>query len=379
VWTWNYGGEWAPIADVRFRGNYGKSVRAPNLSETGFPAVPNFAPGFTDPCSAGAIGAGARAAACQADLGALLPSVRNGTFSLGVISGSNPDLLPEVSHSLTLGGVLTPRLIPGFSLSVDYYNIKVKGVIASVSAQTIVNNCYDLPAGNVFCSLFTRWRGPGAGPNGENPGDVLFNSVVQGPQNFAKRIRRGIDTQLNFRHRFGSNVLLDSSWIYVHSLTASNYEDPTRPSFENQILGELGDPKNEFRLFADLKVGNVTFGYNAHYIGRQYINLAEDVTRVPGACADPANPDTCPPNNADFANVSHYPAVWYHGIRLQWDTGPAFGMAKNLQIYFGVDNVFNKHAPFGLAATGSGVGGNGSAAIFDVFGRKYYGGVKARF
>jgi outer membrane receptor protein involved in Fe transport len=54
-------------------------------------------------------------------------------------------------------------------------------------------------------------------------------------------------------------------------------------------------------------------------------------------------------------------------------------MAKNLQIYFGVDNVFNKHAPFGLAATGSGVGGNGSAAIFDVFGRKYYGGVKARF
>jgi outer membrane receptor protein involved in Fe transport len=255
----------------------------------------------------------------------------------------------------------------------------VKGVIAAVSAQTIVNNCYDLPAGNVFCSLFTRWRGPGAGPNGENPGDVLFNSVVQGPQNFAKRIRRGIDTQLNFRHRFGSNVLLDSSWIYVHSLTASNYEDPTRPNFENQILGELGDPKNEFRLFADLKVGNVTFGYNAHYIGRQYINLAEDVTRVPGACADPTNPDTCPPNNADFANVSHYPAVWYHGIRLQWDTGPAFGMAKNLQIYFGVDNVFNKHAPFGLAATGSGVGGNGSAAIFDVFGRKYYGGVKARF
>jgi outer membrane receptor protein involved in Fe transport len=379
VWTWNYGGEWAPIRDIRFRGNYGKSVRAPNLSETGFPAVPNFAPGFVDPCSAGAIGAGSRAAACQADLGTLLPSVRNGTFSLGVISGSNPNLVPEVSHSLTLGGVLTPRLIPGFSLSVDYYNIKVKGVIAAVSAQTIVNNCYDLPAGNIFCGLFERWRGPGSGPNGENPGDVLFNSLVQGPQNFAKRIRRGIDTQINFRQRLATNMVLDTSLIYVHTLEASNFEDPTRPNFENQILGELGDPKNEFRLFADLKVGNVTFGYNAHYIGRQYINLAEDVARNSGACADPTNPDTCPPNNADWADVTHYPAIWYHGVRFQWDTGPAFGMAKNLQIYFGVDNVFNRHAPFGLAATGAGVGGNGSAAIYDVFGRKFYGGVKARF
>jgi outer membrane receptor protein involved in Fe transport len=54
-------------------------------------------------------------------------------------------------------------------------------------------------------------------------------------------------------------------------------------------------------------------------------------------------------------------------------------VAKNLQIYFGVDNIFDKHAPFGLPATGGGIGGNGNAAIYDVFGRKFYGGVKARF
>jgi outer membrane receptor protein involved in Fe transport len=48
-------------------------------------------------------------------------------------------------------------------------------------------------------------------------------------------------------------------------------------------------------------------------------------------------------------------------------------MAKNLQIYFGVDNIFDKHPPFGLTGTGAG------SAIYDVFGRKFYGGVKARF
>ena len=373
VWTWNYGGEWAPIRDIRFRGNYGKSVRAPNSSETGFPVVPNFAPGFTDPCSAGAIGSGVRAAACAAELGPLLSSVRNGTFSLGVLSGSNPNLVPEVSHSLTLGGVLTPRFLPGFSLSADYYNIKVKGVIVSVSAQTIVNNCYDLPAGNVFCGFFTRWLGPGSGPNGENPGDVLFNSLTQGPQNFAKRIRRGIDFNANYHVRLGSRVGLDTSLIWVHGFQSSNFENPTTPSFENQLLGELGDPKDEGRLFADLKVGSVTFGYNVHYIGKQFINLAEDVITLPSACTNPANPDTCPPNNADFADVTHYPAVWYHGLRIQWDTGPAFNHAKNIQIYAGVDNVFDRHAPFGSTATGSG------SAIFDVMGRKFYGGIKARF
>jgi len=380
VWTWNYGGEWSPIQDIRFRGNYGKSVRAPNVSETGFPVVPNFAPSFVDPCSAtGMTQNTSRASACQAALGALLPSVRNVTYSLGVLSGSNPDLQPEVSHSLTLGGVLTPRLIPGFNLSLDYYNIKVKKVIAAVTAQTIVNNCYDLPTGNVFCNLFTRWQGPGAGPNGENPGDVLFNSLLQGPQNFAKRVRRGIDINANYRKRIASNVTLDTSLIWVHGFQSSNFENPTTPGFENQLLGELGDPKNEGRLFTDLKVGNVTFGYNAHYIGRQFINLAEDVIRLPSACTDPTNPNTCPPNNADFADVDHFPAVWYHGIRVQWDTGPVFGRAKNLQIYFGIDNVFDKHAPFGLTATGAGPGANGSAAIYDVFGRKFYGGVKARF
>jgi outer membrane receptor protein involved in Fe transport len=380
VWTWNYGGEWSPIQDIRFRGNYGKSVRAPNVAETGFPPVPNFAPTYQDPCSTNAItqGSGTRQAACLADVGALQTTIRNGQYSLGVFSGSNPNLVPEVSHSLTLGGVLQPRFIPGFSLSVDYYNIKVSKVIVAVGARQIVENCYDLPAGNAFCGLFTRWRGPGTGPAGENPGEVLFNSITQAGLNFAKRVRRGIDFNANYRAHLGSNVTLDSSLIWVHGLTTSNFENPATPGFENQILGELGDPKDEGRLDADLKVGHVTFGYNVHYISPMYINLAEDQISLPSACTTPGDPTSCPPNNADFATPGKFPAITYHGIRVQWDTGP-FMRAKNIQFYAGVDNVFDRHPPLGLTATGAGPGGFGSAAIYDVFGRKYYGGIKANF
>ncbi|MEA3079503.1 MAG: hypothetical protein QOF05_911, partial [Sphingomonadales bacterium] len=377
VWTYNFGGEWAPVRDIRFRGNFGKSVRAPNLSETAFPQVPNFAPGFLDPCSTAGIaqGSGSRATNCQTDLGALLPGIKQGTYSLNVISGSNPLLTPEVSYSLTLGGVLQPRWIPNFSLSVDYYNIKVKKVIVALSAQQIANLCYDQPSlSNAYCSLFTRFRGSGTGPNGENPGDVLGNSLVQAGINFSKRIRRGIDINANYRARLAPKVVLDAGLIWTHSLTVSNYPNPAIPTFEDQILGELGDPKDEGRLDVDLKVGNVTFGYQMHYIGGMYLNLFEDFNALPAGCTDPTNPATgCPPNNADYADIHKYPAISYHGLRVQWDTGPAFGRLQNIQVYAGVDNVLDKHPPYGLTGTGAG------SAIYDVMGRKFYGGIKVRY
>jgi outer membrane receptor protein involved in Fe transport len=379
VFTYNFGGEWAPVRDIRFRGNFGRAVRAPNLSETGFPVVPNFSPTFQDPCSVNQISNNpTRTAACQTQLGALLPNIRNGAYSLGILSGSNPNLLPEVSYSLTLGGVLQPRFIPGFSVSVDYYNIKVKGVIAAISAQTIVNNCVDLAAGNAFCGLFQRQPAGSTGTNGETPGNVVFNSVLQAPLNFASRIARGIDTNASYRAHLAPNITLDANVIWTHLLKRSNFQLATNPNFETQILGELGDPKDEAVFNASLKVGHVTFGYKLHYIGPMFINLAEDQISLPTACTTPGNPDTCPPNNADFATPNMFPAITYHGLRLQWDTGPFF-RAKNLSIYAGVDNIFDRHAPFGLTATGSGPGGVGSGAIYDVYGRRLYGGIKANF
>ena len=372
VWTFNAGGEWAPIRDIRFRGNYGKAVRAPNVSETGFPVVANFAPGFTDPCSSTQIGNNPnRQANCSADLGALLAGLPNTTRSLAILSGSNPNLKPEVSYSLTLGAVLQPRFLPNFSLTADYYNIKVKNVIVSLSAQAIVNGCYDQASlSNSLCGLFTRWRGPGDSTFGDRPGEVLGNSLISAGQNFAKRVRRGIDVNASYRARLMSNMVLDTNLIYVHNLKTSNYQDPSFPDFENRILSELGDPKDEARFDADLRVGAVTFGYRAHYLGKMVINGAayEDFFALDTACT--AN--GCPPNNADFADQKWNPSVWYHDVRFQWDMGQHW-KAKNIQLYVGIDNLFDKHPPLGNTATGSG------SAIYDYRGRNYYAGLKTNF
>jgi outer membrane receptor protein involved in Fe transport len=386
VWTYNVGGEWAPVRDIRFRANYGKAVRAPNFAETAFPAVANFAPNFVDPCTSGSIGANAnRTANCTADLGALLSVLPNVTQSLNVVNGSNPFLKPEVSHSLTIGGVLQPRFIPGLSASVDYWSIKVDKVIVALGAQQIANLCYDAPSlNNQYCALFTRWRGPGLGSLGEQPGQILGNSLSQSGVNFAGRVRRGLDFNANYRARLSNKITLDTGLIWVHVLKNSNYNDPLNPKFEDRILGELGDPQDEGRLDVDLKVGNVTFGYNVHYIGSMIVNFFEDWNALPAAC--PPGQSTpgvggCPPNNSDFADIRKYPAVSYHGLRFQWDTGPAFHL-KNIQVYAGVDNIFDKHAPFNLPPGGSLTSDRitgSQTAIYDARGRNFYGGIKFRY
>jgi outer membrane receptor protein involved in Fe transport len=374
--TWNLNAQWSPIRDIRFRANLGKAVRVPNVSETAFPQVPNFAPGFQDPCQPNQIGNNPnRPANCAAALGSLLGALTNRNYSLPIISGSNPNLEPESSKSLTLGAVVQPRIIPGLSLSVDYWRIKVDNVIVSLSAQNIANSCYDQPTlDNPFCALFTRFQGPGTGPLGESPGDILGNSLTSAGVNFAKRERRGIDLNAAYRTRLGSNARLDTQVIYVRTLKSSNYENPTLPDFENRILGEIGDPKDELRWDTDIGVGPFTFGYKLQYIGPMWISAYEDFNELPAACTTAG----CPPNNADFADIRKTPAVFYHDIRVEYGLKNAlYGGA--VTIYGGVDNVLNTYPPLGSTGTGAGPGAVGNAGIYDVRGRTFYAGARVRF
>ncbi|WP_033074810.1 TonB-dependent receptor domain-containing protein [Sphingopyxis sp. MWB1] len=372
VWTYNAGATWAPIPDLRLRANYGKAVRAPNVSETGFPAVPNFAPGFQDPCNSNNIGNNPnRQANCLADLGsALLAGLPTSTYSLPIVSGSNTELISETSKSLTVGAILAPRFIPGLSLSVDYYDIKVDDVIVSLTAQAIANGCYDQPTlNNPLCGNFSRWRGPGTGPLGEQPGQILANSLLSSPLNFAKRVRRGIDVNFGYRTALSDAVKLDTTVIFVHGLQNSNFENPSLPDFENRILSELGDPKNEFRWDVDLEVGNVTFGYGMHYIGPMFVNAYEDFNELPSACTT----NGCPPVNSDYSDIRTYPSVIYHDVRLQWNLKNLAGFGRDFQLTLGVDNILDKQPPLGSTGTA------GAAAIYSIRGRNLYAGFRARF
>ncbi len=366
VYSYNAGLDYAPIEDVRFRANYSRAVRAPNVSETGFPLVPNFFNGFIDPCRPDRIGTGVRATNCKADLGSgapgtLLANLDNIALSIPIVSGSNPNLTVETSDSYTYGVVLQPRFLPGLNVSVDYYDITVDDIIGTVGVQTIVNQCYDSPTlNNVFCSQFQRYRGNGPGPLGETPGGILGNSLINAPLNFANRVRRGIDVNASYRRNIGE-VAFNTNLIYTHVLENSNFQDPTNPNFETRNLGQLGDPKDEFRWDVDFGVGPVTFGYRMRYIGPMYYNTYATLFPLNGQV----------PTDIDAFPDTKYNSVMYHDLRVDFDVD---NNAGGLKFYVGVDNVLDKGVPQG-ATTATGAG----SAIYSFRGRNFYAGARARF
>ena len=359
VWSYNFGGDYQPIEDVRFRANYARSVRAPNLSELFSPQAQSFA-SIEDPCAADNLAGGTtgrRAANCAA---AGIPTSFNYVYNqtLEIVQGGNPDLRQENSDSYTYGAVVTPRWVPGLTLSVDYYNIKVNDVISAVGAQQIVDQCYDAPSlENQFCSAFQRVGAGQTGPNGEQAFRIIEGSLLQSSLNYARLRVRGIDFDLNYTRNFGG-TRFTSHIIYTHQLENSAFLDPTQPGFADNYLGELSQPRDAFNwnLSADFgKVfGSVEFRYLSKMATGTQIEAFESFQGRP-------------PQDLDSYEPRYYPDIFYANLR--------FGVNINEKsnFYMGVDNVTDRLPPLGTTGLGFGSG------IYENVGRRFYAGIVAGF
>src|SRR5258707_711107 len=56
----------------------------------------------------------------------------NGQFT------GNPNLVPEVADTYTVGLMLQPRVVPNLSLSLDYFHIKIDGRVGPVGGDAIL-------------------------------------------------------------------------------------------------------------------------------------------------------------------------------------------------------------------------------------------------
>jgi outer membrane receptor protein involved in Fe transport len=130
VTSWKVGLTNQVFEDLRLRATVSRDIRAPHIGEL-FGGQTLVSLAFFDP-------------------------VLNNQYFQGVISpsGSNPDLTPELSDTLTLGFVYRPSFIDGFGLSVDYYSLKIEDAISQLSAQTIINQC--VAGDQSLCDLITR-------------------------------------------------------------------------------------------------------------------------------------------------------------------------------------------------------------------------------
>ncbi len=142
--TYKFGADWAPLADVKFRGSFQRAVRAPNIIELFTAQGFNLFNAVGDPCGAAKTASLAQCVATGVPAanygnGAILDSPA-GQYNFN--QGGNPNLQAETSDTTSFGVVFTPTFAHGFNASFDYFKIKVQNTISIFGSVNTLNACY---------------------------------------------------------------------------------------------------------------------------------------------------------------------------------------------------------------------------------------------
>lgn len=331
VWAWKAGLDVAATDWVRLRGTWSRDVRAANLAErfdkSGGTAV------IDDPRT---------------------PAVETQTIIR--YAGGNPSVRPEQADTLTAGVVLTPPVLDGFSLSVDWYDIRVKDAIAQVGTQAVLDRCF-LQNAPEFCALVST---------DPTTGDILLVGDIY--TNVAQARVRGVDLELRYAHPInllgGGDERLSlrafASWLMERSETNSS-------GIKTDYAGQTGATQNSqsYLPYADFKaVGSLTYRNSgtAAMVQARYIGAGiQDATLTEGV-------------HIVDNSVS---SALYVDLRL---TQSIAASRDNAELWFAVTNLFDKNPP--LTPSWSASGGfatQTNAAVYDRLGRQFTIGASIKF
>lgn len=336
--TWKIGGSWMPYSDLTLRAVRSRSVRVPNFGER-YSARAVQEIGVRDACLQTTYNANAtRAQNCailMGQLGVATPYLPSEIGTGQVISGGSTDVTPEVSDSLTLGMVWQPRFLPGFDLTVDYWNIRIDNMITAVGRQDILNLCVDLPTlDNEFCDRITRDdRGYAEG-------------VDSSYMNVSESEAAGIDVGAHYRFDLGQGrmkLALRASYLLKHETT-------TLPGVETSRIvyhGGYQNPRVRGSLFASYEIGKFDVGLNTRLWGSavNYTNVSDEAYEK-----------------------NKLPMKVYNDLNVGWH------MNDNVTLRFGINNLLDVKPPFRPRTYYQGGGG-----VYDVYGRYFFGNVNFKF
>jgi outer membrane receptor protein involved in Fe transport len=141
--TYKIGGEWAPVEWLRFRGIFNEATRAPNVFEL-FQAGDQGFPSYADPCNQVVNQPNCIAAPGLSGWPGFAPGFVQNNSQVQAFAFGNPNLGPETAETWTYGVVFTPDWFPVGDLraSIDYYDIEITDVIAALTAQFFLTDCY---------------------------------------------------------------------------------------------------------------------------------------------------------------------------------------------------------------------------------------------
>jgi iron complex outermembrane recepter protein len=367
--SWKAGMSWTPLQDIRFRAVYSRATRAPNIGELFAGPLQTFpGGGLSDPCNGTtAATPGAVADYCRSIPGIAQQIAANGSFrydnnadgqSIEGFDRSNPNLHEEVAKTWTVGFVLTPQALRNFTMSVDWFQIKIDDAITLAPRQLTINDCVNSLGTSPSCALITRETVGTARPR--TPGTV-FN--IDSPQiNAASIETSGVDVAAGYAFDFANDQRLafTLAYTYLDKLTLQQRSDLTPTNNKGQLNGD-GRLGAGFEHRANLGVTYSIDRFSANW-RVNYLGPIKDTLNENGPALD--------------ANENEVGSYAYHDAQLRYK----FGGDEEYNVYLGVDNVFNKKPPLINQNGASNITGTETAAdSYDPFGRFYYAGVSLDF
>jgi iron complex outermembrane recepter protein len=362
---------WRIVDELLLRGSFQRAVRAPNIGELFSPqqgsqlAIGTPPGAIGDPCdvrSTARTGGSATqvAALCVAQgvPAAAISSYQFPTTATGQLISGNLKLTPERANTFNVGAVFSSPATSGifgdFSLSVDYYNIKIKNVISTVPGLTVLSKCYNLDGtnptfdiNNQFCQLIRR----------DSTGQIV--NVATPFLNLGALNTDGVEAQVHWSvptpFLGDSKVYVDSAigWLHnyeVQLLPAAPFLDFTGIS-NGAALASSVPPRATPKWKA-----LTTLGYKAEHVGIGLRWRYQGSLRDQSAVLTPANTQV---------GVNAYSL---------FDLFGTFKLNSSFEFRAGVNNLFNRALPFVASSQNS-----TDPALYDVIGRSFYMGVKVGF
>lgn len=367
--TYKIEGEFAPTRDIRIRGGYNRAVRAPTVQDL---FAPNLVAldGSSDPCAGFVITA--------ANTGCLAQGLTVGQFvapnpadQYNGFVGGNISLNPEVADTYTAGVVLTPTFLPGFTASVDYFNIDISQAIGGIGSDTILAACTST-ADPFFCGLINR-----------DPSGSLWRSAAGFTTNVTQNIggfsTSGIDAQVNYSTEIGDLGTLTFNFLgtYLDELVTDT--GVSIPGLDQTfdcvgLYGNVcGQPSPEWRHQARLGF-NFRGGFGASVRWRYFDGVTLDAVDPNTNLNNPSGTGPAPggvarPGAAGFDAVNYFDLTF------------TFAAGDNFNFVLGANNVLDKAPPTtgSQACPAGSCNGNVYAQQYDALGRYLFAGVTLDF
>ena len=362
--SWKGGMDWVPMKGLRFRAEQQRATRAPNVNELYAPVVTGLATLTVDPCQ------GASIRAADAGVAGTLTNLCQLTgvpvSQIGVVaapssgqvnntSGGNPNLQPEKADTTTLGLVWEPEFVDNLSMTLDFWQIKVKEAVSNATPGQVFDGCYKVAlnpgfGNNAFCQSIQRDPGNG-GLNGVGSKGVVTQSSNLGAYHF-----KGIDLGATYRlplKAIGAPELgrvdftLQASFLQKADFTSLPTVATLNWAGHYGVDVGVPYPKTKFSQRTTWNVSQFAVGYNWRYIG--------------GTTLQADKVGSFLPQNESIKGVSYF------------DLNGSWQATKNFRLSLTVNNAMNKQPP--LIGTGVTTGaynfGNTIPLLYDVIGRRY--------